>query len=400
MPNPTMPSGIRSRPGLRGAVVAALALVAVIIWSAAAPAQQGDNGPPATPVGVAEVGEVSARQTVPVVGRLVARQAGPVAAQVAGAVKEFLVEVGDAVEAGAMLVRLDTERASLDLALASGEVQQRIAQLKEARSRLALAQQELQRLESLRRSAAFSQARYDDKREEVTGASHAVSVAQAALSIADSRMSLADVAVRDAVITAPYPGIVTDRHTEVGAFVGRGDPVVSLLNNRDLEVEADIPFDLVGGVTEGGGVTVRLDADTEVTATVRAIVPSENARTRTRPARFALPGGAPRTPVLAAGQSVTVLVPDGPERSVLAVPKDAVINKPTGNMVFVVKDGVAQPRPLDIGAAVGGAFTVLDGLQAGETVVTRGNERLRPGQPVKETVPPSAQGASDAGAGE
>lgn len=389
MPSFATPRGIRSLLG-RGAVL----LLALTAMSVAAHAQQDDgDGPPATPVGVAEVGEVQARQTVAVVGRLVARQAGPVAAQVDGAVQEFLVEVGEPVEAGAMLVRLDTERASLDLALASAEVQQRIAQLKESRSRLALAQQELQRLESLRRSAAFSQARYDDKREEVTGASHAVSVAQAALSIAESRMELADITVRDAVIMAPYPGVVTERHTEIGAFVSRGAPVISLLNDRDLEVEADIPFDLVAGVSVGDGVTVRLEPGGDIAATLRAIVPAENARTRTRPARFALPEAVRARAGLAAGQSVTVLVPDGPERMVLAVPKDAVISKPTGRMVFVVVDGVAQPRSVDLGAAVGGAFTVLDGLTAGETVVTRGNERLRPGQPVRATVPPSAQGA-------
>ncbi|MBB4286924.1 efflux RND transporter periplasmic adaptor subunit [Roseospira goensis] len=384
----------------RSVVGALLVAAGLLLASAAGPvaAQQG-GGPPATPVGVASVGEREARQTVPVVGRLVARRAGVVAAKVAGAVEAFAVDVGDAVAAGDLLARLDTETARLEVDLASAEVQQRAAALEEARSRLALAQQELQRLASLRRSAAFSQARYDDKSEEVTGYSHAVSVAQAALTIAEARLSLAEVTLRDAEIRAPYPGVVTERHTEVGAFLAKGAAVVSLLNHRDLEVEADLPFDLVAGLAAGETLEVRLDADTRVTAALRAIVPAENVRTRTRPARFTLPAGLDANTSPAAGQSVTLFVPEGPARQVLTVPKDAVINKPTGNMVFVVVDGVAEPRPVTLGPAVGDAFAVLDGLSDGDTVVTRGNERLRPGQPVRPTVPPSAGGSAGAADG-
>jgi RND family efflux transporter MFP subunit len=388
---------ITVRPGRPArAAVAGLALL-LLLAVAAVPALAQQGGPPATPVGVAEVTERVTRQTVPVVGRLVARRAGAVAAKAGGAVEAFVVDVGDAVEEGDLLALLDTETAALEVDLATSEVQQRQAALEESRSRLALAQQELQRLASLRRSAAFSQARYDDKAEEVTGASHAVSVAQAQLTIAGSRLALAEVALRNASILAPYPGVVTARHTEVGAYVAIGAPVVSLLNHRDLEIEADIPFDLVPGLSEGGAVTVRFDDNARATATVRAIVPAENARTRTRPARFTLAADSdPDVAALAAGQSVTVLIPEGPERTVLTVPKDAVISSPTGRTVFVVVDGVAQPRPVTLGAAVGDAFTVLDGLGVGETVVTRGNERLRPGQPVRPTVPPSAGGQSGA----
>ncbi|MQX38407.1 efflux RND transporter periplasmic adaptor subunit [Roseospira navarrensis] len=384
-----MPTQSTARAALVGAALSIAAALA-----APALAQQGGGGPPATPVGVAEVGERVTRQTVPVIGRLVARRAGDVAAKASGAVEAFLVDVGDRVEERALLARLDTESAALQVDLASSEVQQRQAALEESRSRLALAQQELQRLASLRRSAAFSQARYDDKSEEVTGASHAVSEAQALLTIAESRLALAELTLRDASIRAPYPGVVTERYTEVGAYVSTGAPVVSLLNDRDLEVAADVPFDLIAGLTVGDVIEVRLDDAVRAEATVRAIIPAEDSRTRTRPARFRLPAGVGEATGLAAGQTVTLFIPEGPDRTVLAVPKDAVISNPAGSTVFVVVDGVAQPRPVTLGQAVGDSFTVLDGLSAGDTVVTRGNERLRPGQPVRPTVPPSAGGGS------
>jgi len=378
----------------------ALILMATLASAAAPPAQAeeaGGGAPPATPVGVAVAEERINRQTAPVVGRLVPRRAGEVAAKSTGAVEHFAVEVGDTVDEGDLLARLDTETLRLEVDLAESEMQQQQAALEEARSRLALSEQALRRLAGLRRSAAFSQASYDDAAEEVTGYSHAVSVAQASLASAESRLSLAQTALRDAAIRAPYPGVVTERHTEVGAYISKGASVVSLLNNLDLEVEADIPFDLVDGLDTGVVVRVTLDNAIAADAVVRAIVPAENARTRTRLARFTLPPEITAENALAANQSVTLHLPDGPETRVLTVPKDAVIAKPSGAMVFVVEDGTAQPRPITLGRAVSDAFQVLDGLGVGETVVTRGNERLRPGQPVTPTVPPSARGTAEAG---
>ena len=63
-------------------------------------------------------------------------------------------------------------------------------------------------------------------------------------------------------------------------------------------------------------------------------------------------------------------------------------------MVFVNADGTAQPRPVDIGAAMAGGFEVLSGLTPGDQVVVRGNERLRPGQSIMSTnAPPPAADA-------
>jgi multidrug efflux pump subunit AcrA (membrane-fusion protein) len=52
-------------------------------------------------------------------------------------------------------------------------------------------------------------------------------------------------------------------------------------------------------------------------------------------------------------------------------------------MVYVAADGQAQPRPVTVGASVGDRFEVIDGLAPGDLVVVRGNERLRPGQPIQ-----------------
>ena len=114
-------------------------------------------------------------------------------------------------------------------------------------------------------------------------------------------------------------------------------------------------------------------------------MPEENPLTRTRVVRFTpnFKNGA----TFATNQSVTLHIPAGPTRTVVTVHKDAVLNRSEGALVFVVVNGVARPRPVRLGEAVGGRFEVIDGLKPGEKVVVRGNERLRPGQKVRAGRP-------------
>lgn len=62
--------------------------------------------------------------------------------------------------------------------------------------------------------------------------------------------------------------------------------------------------------------------------------------------------------------------------------KDAVLNRGGSQLVYVAVDGIAEVRPVELGIAVGERFEVVSGLRPGDLVVVRGNERLRPGQPI------------------
>ena len=117
-------------------------------------------------------------------------------------------------------------------------------------------------------------------------------------------------------------------------------------------------------------------------ASVRAVVPDESPLTRTRSVRFTI-NLSVQERNLAANQSVVLAIPLGKEHDVVSVHKDAVINRKGKNIVFVVKDGVANIRTIRLGESIGTRFVVLDGLQTGDIVVVRGNERLRSGQKVK-----------------
>jgi RND family efflux transporter MFP subunit len=320
-------------------------------------------------------------QTVPVLGRLVPRQAGVVSARVDAPVVAFRVEVGDRVVAGQVVAMLDPTRLEARRNMAVGAEHEAQAKLATSKAQRGLARQELKRLEGLKESAAFSPARYDDARQSVVIAEAQVAEAEAAVVSAQADLDLAEINRKDTEIFAPYDGVVSQRLTEIGAYVRVGDPLVRLIADGSLEIEADVPFQRLTGLVPGDVVAVSLDDGSSHTAMVRALVPEENPLTRTRAVRFVPTFGASERP-LAADQSVTVHVPVGAARTVLSVHKDAVIKRGEAAMVFVAKGDVAEARMITLGEAVGSRYEVLDGLREGELVVVRGNERLRPGDKV------------------
>ncbi|MDH3663379.1 MAG: efflux RND transporter periplasmic adaptor subunit [Alphaproteobacteria bacterium] len=329
-------------------------------------------------------------QTRPVLGRIVTKRQGQVAVRVGGLVIDVRVDVGDRVTRGAVLVELDAEPVQYDVDLADAEYESAVADQATAEAEIDLLENELLRLDRLKESAAFSKARLEDKLRQITVAKSRLSAATARLGQYRAKQQASRRNLEDMVIKAPYDGVVTRRLVSPGAYVRLGDPVVALIDDGAIEIEADVPVDQLTALFPGTEVEVTI-AGMRSGAAVRAVVPEENPLTRTRAVRFT-PTVEAAAESLAVAQSVTLDIPIGAARDVTTVSKDGVIQRPNGAMVFLVKDAAATPQPVRLGAAVDGRFEVLDGLGDGDLVVIRGNERLRPGQPVTY---PGAPGNAD-----
>jgi len=124
------------------------------------------------------------------------------------------------------------------------------------------------------------------------------------------------------------------------------------------------------------------DNGQEYPGTVKSIIPNDNTRTRTRPVRL-VPNFGLDTARFANNQSVTVKLPLSSGARILTIPKDAVVARANGSVVFVVKGTNATMRNVKLGRGIGNKFEILDGLKPGDKVVTRGNERLGAGAPVR-----------------
>lgn len=350
----------------------------------------------ATPVQVDPVRRQTMTQTVPVIGRLVSLQVGEVAARTAGPVARLAVQVGDQVERGQVLVELDQARLQARVEQQQAELAELQARKATAEANLRLARLELRRLEQLRGSPAFNRSLYDTRNQELAVARSALGEAEARISRGRVTLELARIERADATIRAPFPGTVSLRHTSEGAWLGVGDPVVTLIDDLHLEIEADVPAERLGGLRPGTRVAVNLADGSRHQALVRAVIPDEDPAARTRPVRF-VPEFRTLQSALARNQSVTLELPAGAADEVVSVHKDAILHQGGGTLVYVVDGEQAQPRAVSLGEAVGERMRVLEGLEPGELVVVRGNERLRPGQRVSFEPPAEIIGMAGGG---
>lgn len=347
----------------------------------------GAGGPPPAQVEVDRVVGEESRQTTPVLGRIVMRQMGPVAARVSGTIDDIRVDVGNRVKTGDVLAVIDRDRLQADRDRVAALVAQRRAELDSATADAEKKELELKRLEALRNSSAFNPSRYEDVRKDIAGVHARQANGRAQLKAAEAQLQVAAFELRDAEIRAPFDGVISIKHTEVGAYVGASSPVVTLINDRAIDIEVPVPATRIAGLQPGTPVVARLEDGSELATTVRAVIPEENQQTRTRPVRLT-PSPGDMAGRFADNQSVTVLVPVGSAARVVTVAKDAVTQRSGADTVFVVADGTAQPRKVRLGDALGSRFIVLDGLAEGDLVVVRGNENLRPGQRVVTGRPP------------
>lgn len=333
-------------------------------------------------VGVDQVIEDNVSHTVPVIGRIVATQRATVAAKIAGPIKDVRVAVGQRVQRGDPLVILQADRLQALKQIQNAILREKQAALKKIQQRLALVQQEADRLAKLENSVAFSKAKLEDKRLEVQSLKAEVTQANATIQVANAQLQLADIDLKNARITAPFDGVIIEKLAEIGDYIKIGDGVVILMNDTKIEIEADVPTSRLSGLMPDQVVRFYTQPDTNFTARLRHIIPEEKSLTRTQAVRFSLQDMVGKS-IFSNGQSVTVNVPIGGARRAIMVAKDAVMVGDRGLYVYAVQDQKAVIKPVKLGEAIGSYFIVEQGLKRGDVVVTRGNERLRPNQTVK-----------------
>lgn len=357
--------------------------VAVLVLSASAVVAQGR----AASVLVEEVDVRAISDTSPIIGQLVPSTQADVASRRSGVAAEVLFEVGDHVAAGDPMVRLETRLAEIEQRNVEANLEVAQAGIVTAEAVLTLAGQVLRRQERLKGSTAFQQAVYEDRIAEVARSQGLLRQATAAAAAAEARMARVEYDLENAIISAPFTGVVVERMAQPGQYLNLGEAVAKLLDVEGLEIQADVPTELISGVTPGTTVTVEFAGGASSTAKVRVALPVETVSTRTRPVRFETDLAEIPPYLIAVGKSLTLRIPVSVPRDVLTVPKDALVQGGGGGwMVYAVVDGTAEARPVTLGQSAGGRLEVLSGLSEGDLVVVRGNERLRPGQQVNASL--------------
>jgi RND family efflux transporter MFP subunit len=166
-------------------------------------------------------------------------------------------------------------------------------------------------------------------------------------------------------VTAPYTGIVTQRHVEVGEMASRGQRLMSGLSLQQLRVEVDVPQSLIGAVRQEQGAMVRVDGRW-IEATGMTVFPVADPATDSFRVRLDLPEGVED---VFPGMYVKVAIHVG-SHAALVVPRSAVVYRSEVIGVYVVDaEGRIWLRHVRLGRSLpDGRHTVISGLDAGERV--------------------------------
>ncbi|MFQ5878125.1 MAG: efflux RND transporter periplasmic adaptor subunit, partial [Acidobacteriota bacterium] len=325
--------------------------------------------PPASPVLYTEARERSVQGMVRLPGSVESRTVSLVASEVEGLVESLPAREGDRVHRGDPLATLRTT--SLELRLRASR-----AELKEAESRMKLAEANLVRARELHGEQVLSQQELDDARYEFDAWRGRVERLEAEIQQIENDLDRS-------TIRAPFHGTVVSERTEVGEWIAVGGPVVEMVSLDVLEIRIEVPERYFARLTPGSRTEVSFEALPDYTARgrVSAIIPRADPQARTFPVKVRIENRDGRIGV---GMLAQVELPLGESFRATIVPKDAVVREGPNQFVYLLNgDGSVERVPVRTGTGVGAWITVRGAVRAGQKVITRGNERLRPGQTVR-----------------
>ena len=331
--------------------------------SAAPAAKSGQGGAPAGPrpagfsqmaVSVVAVPVKSDRISfeLEALGTTRANESVDITAKVVNQVTAVRFAEGQQVSRGQVLVELDAAQVRADLAAAE-------AALAESRS-------QYQRSRELYTTRVLS----DQQIEQI----------EATFKGNEARVASARARVADTVIRAPFAGRVGLRKISVGSLISPGTVITTLDDTSTVKLDFTIPETFLSAVQPGLAIKALSVAypDTPFEGKVSSIDTRVDPSTRSVTVRALLPN--PQG-LLKPGMFLTVRLSRGAIDAVL-VPEQALVPEQGNMFVYVVKDGIAAKRKLHLGQRRVGDVQVLDGLAAGELVVTEGTQKLRDGAAV------------------
>jgi RND family efflux transporter MFP subunit len=272
-----------------------------------------------------------------------------VSAQTGGRIAELNYDVDDYVEQGAVLVRFTNEEQQAALRQAE-------AQLTEARARATEAEEAYRRAQSLQERGLGSQRDLDSALAGRDSAKARVSAGESAVASARQRLEYT-------IVRAPYAGIVTARHVELGETVSPGQRLLSGLSLEQLRVAVDLPQSVAVEVRKNPLASV-ITSEGRVEVEEITLFPVADPVTNTFRVRLDLPDGQFG---LYPGMFVKASFAIG-EAERLLVPASAVLHRSEVTALYVVGDGGVRLRQVRTGQRFGDRVEVLSGLNAGEAV--------------------------------
>ena len=377
---------------------------------------------PAIAVTTARVEARNVPAFIQATGSLIADETSDVAPKVAGKVANVSVDVGDFVTQGAVIAKIDDSDARRQLAGAQARVKQEIAAVRQAEAKLGLeangrfnasripevraAGAAYEQAEAELRQAQANEERYRDlvKTGDVAMATYeqyrttrdtavtrvnsareqleaqvniarqnnqAIASAQASVEAAQTEVGTAQQALADTVVRAPFSGFVSARPVAVGEYVSSANVIATLLRSNPIKIQIQVAEADVPTVVVGRHVSVQVDAykDRNFAGVVTAINPAVDPTSRSAVVEASIENS---DNALRSGMFGTARITKEGGGTGVFVPKTAIYNDQATQSfrAFVIVEGVAKLRVVQLGSEEGESVQILNGLNADEVVAT------------------------------
>lgn len=324
------------------------------------------------PVRAITVERKPAGETVVLTGRVESQDEAALGFRIGGRMTERTVNVGDKVEPGQVLARLDPQNETNAVRLAEAAVSS-------ARGNVTTTRDAFTRQQTLRTRGLNTRTDYDNARQAQVNAQSQLDDAQARLRIARDQLGFT-------VLSADTSGSITARGAEPGEVVQAGQMVVRVARQGGRDAVFDVPANVLRAAPGQPRITIRLSDDADVVAEgiVREIAPQADPRTGTFPVRVTLvdPPEAMRLGSVVIGRM------ESDSEPVISVPATALTKADNQAAVWIVDpaDNSVSLRTVEVLRHSPDSVVIAKGLEAGDVVVTAGVHALHPGQVVRLLV--------------
>lgn len=356
----------------------------------------------AKPVKTEAVRQETVRRSVEVVGTLTAVDEATISSEADGVVSRILVDLGDRVAAGQVMVELDREKAQYSYEQQKAAVARALAKygasapdrlpaieqtpdVQRASAELVQARQAFDRAQELHKRQLVPRQTLDDaeamrlaKQAGYESALQNAKNLRADIDASEASMKLAERQLRDTQIRAPFDGYVQRRLVNLGQLVKAPTAVMNIVRVDPLKVTAEIPERMAPWIHAGEAVTLYVDAypGKAITGKVSRISPAVNTQTRAFPFEALVPNGQA---ILKPGTFARVHVESGKVDQVMTLSYAAIQYRYGVNRVFVVDGDRLGARELKVGDRVGDRIEVVAGVKPGEMVAVTDVDKLADG---------------------
>ncbi len=334
------------------------------------------------PVDIMPVSVQYFQDKISAVGTLKACRENLLSPKVPGNVEAVLVDIGEKIDAGQTLLRLDKTTFQLAVKQAEAGYQVATASVAQVKSQMDQAEKEYKRAKTLLAENVIAQSRFDAADAAYKAASEAFIAVKGRHSQAKTALETAKEHLSDTEIQSSIEGVVVQRNAEIGQTVAPGVQVFRILDQAKVRADIELPEKDFGRIAVGIPAIMTVDAfpDMKFDCKVVMINPMVNPSVRTFKARVE---ALNPTGKLVDGMFVKIKFILN-QRTALAVPRDALQKLPGSGTyyVFIVKNNKALKREIKTGIKNDKFVEALDGLTRGELVIINGTGRLRSGSTV------------------